>query len=173
MEGSLGRSKWMSVDTAMTKDVICIKDTDRVSDAFLTLMEKDITGAPIVNASGDLVGVLSVTDINRSIMGRVIRASALHQVTSSTDSDRACEEKERVRELGIAMRAVAESTVASILPKDQKPLVLGPFDSLEHAVKMMAEHSVNRLPVVKDGRVVGIVTRQDIVWIVAGRPHKD
>ena len=70
-----------------------------------------------------------------------------------------------------AIRAVTESPVGSVIPKDQRILSLSPEDSLDRAIKMMAEHNVNRLPVVKGNQVVGIITRQDIIQIVAGRPR--
>jgi CBS domain-containing protein len=37
---------------------------------------------------------------------------------------------------------------------------------------MIAEHNINRLPVVDKNKIVGIITRQDIIWTIAGRPGK-
>ncbi|MBU1914319.1 MAG: CBS domain-containing protein, partial [Candidatus Thermoplasmatota archaeon] len=42
--------------------------------------------------------------------------------------------------------------------------------SLYRALHLIAEHNINRLPVVHNNQVVGIVTRQDIIWQIAGRP---
>lgn len=171
MESSPGRSRWTSVNNVMTKDVICIRETDDVKDAWLVLMEADISGAPVVDESGNLVGILSVTDIFNAIIERVRKARSLRESTTQI-TDPVAVEKEEVRELSLAIRAVAESKVPSILPKDQKILSLAPDDSLDRAVHMIAEHAVNRLPVVHGNRVVGIITRQDIIWAIAGRPQK-
>jgi CBS domain-containing protein len=42
------------------------------------------------------------------------------------------------------------------------PLVVGPHDTAEHAASLMREHAVHRLPVVEDGRPVGVVTLGDL-----------
>jgi len=159
----------MSVKNAMTKDVVCIKASQKVKDAWLIMMEADISGAPVVDEAGALVGILSNTDIFRCILDRLEKARSLREITSES-SDLALADKEEIRELTLAIRALAESPVTSVIPKEQKLYTLSPEDSLDRAVRTMAEHSVNRLPVIKDNRVVGIITRQDVIWIVAGRP---
>ena len=156
----------MSVENAMTKEVTCVKSSERVRDAWLILMEKDISGAPVLDESGALVGVLSVTDIYRAIVDRVLKAKALREATRKIE-DPAEEDKEELREMSLAIRAVNELAVSALLPKEQKLFVLGPFDSVERAIRLMAENNVNRLPVVKDGRVIGIITRQDVIHIVS------
>ncbi|MGQ9586779.1 MAG: CBS domain-containing protein [Thermoplasmata archaeon] len=161
----------MSVENVMTREVISVKATSKLKDAWLILMEADISGAPVVDDSGNVVGVLSATDIYRAITDRIQRAKSLREATMQLTEPNALE-KEEVRELTLAIRAVAESTVQSILPKEQKLLALAPDDSLDRAIRLMAEHNVNRLPVVKEGRVEGIITRQDIIWLLAGRPGK-
>ena len=159
----------MSVKNAMTKDVVCVKASHRVKDAWLIMMEANISGAPVIDDAGVLVGILSNTDIFRCILERLEKARSLREITSES-TDPAAADKEEIRELTLAIRALAESPVTSVLPKDQKLYTLSPEDSLDRAVRMMAEHNVNRLPVVKDSRVVGIITRQDVIWILAGRP---
>lgn len=168
MDGKTGRERWTSVETGMTRNVSMVRSTEKVKDAWLALMRKGISGAPVVDDSGALVGVLSMTDINRAIIERVEKAKALRAATMQFP-DKAAEEKEEMRELAVVMRAITECPVCSILPKDQRVYSLGPFDSLERAIKLMAEKSVNLLPVVKDGHVVGVITRQDIILIVSGR----
>ncbi|MBU0685668.1 MAG: CBS domain-containing protein [Candidatus Thermoplasmatota archaeon] len=153
----------------MTKEVISVNVNGSVKDAWLAFMEADISGAPVLDESGALVGVLSMTDIFRSIMERFEKARMLRQATTSVsapgDADR-----DEVRELSLVIRAIAETTIGSILPKDQKVIALSPEDSLDRALHLIAEHNINRLPVVHNNQVVGIVTRQDIIWQIAGRP---
>ena len=169
MPDSLGSARWMSVNNVMTKEVLCIPAEEDVKDAWMILMEADISGAPVVDASGSLVGVLSTTDIFREIMDRVKKARTLRESTVQ-GQDPVAAEREAQREFSLAVRAVTDSKVATILPKDQKLVTLSPEDSLERALHLIAEHDFNRLPVVKDNHVVGIITRQDIIWQIAGRP---
>ena len=49
----------------MIKDVITVSETTPLKEVTRMFGEKRITGAPVVNAAGDLVGVLSETDIIR------------------------------------------------------------------------------------------------------------
>jgi CBS domain-containing protein len=162
----------MSVNNAMTRDVVSIKSSSKVRNAWLILMEAEITGAPLVDDSGRLVGILSTTDIFRAILDRVNKARSLREATGTNLSPEESE-KEELREMSLAIRAVTDSPVLNIIPKDQKILSLTPGDSLDRAIRLIAEHDVNRLPVVHDGQVVGIITRQDIIWIIAGRPGKE
>lgn len=174
-EGSAAKFRWMSVKNVMTKEVVSVRASDSVKNAWLILMEAKITGAPVVDDNGALVGVLSTSDIFKAILDRVQKARSLRELTLQL-TDPSAVEKEEVRELSLAIRAVAESTVAKLLPSDQKVLSLGPDDSLDRALHLMAESGVNRLPVVKGTQVVGIVTRQDVIWCIAGRPgrpHED
>lgn len=161
----------MSIKNAMTRDVVSVKATSKVKDAWLILMEAEISGAPLVSDSGELIGVLSVTDIYRAVLDRVQKARTLREA-SVMDPDPAEVEKEELRELSLAIRAVLDSQVTAIVPKEQRVLSLSPEDSLDRAIHMMAEHNVNRLPIVHDSQVVGIITRQDIIWVIAGRPKQ-
>jgi len=161
----------MSVKNAMSTEIVSIRPNDRVIDAWLLMMETTVSSMPVVDDAGAVVGVLSITDVNRHIAERVGKARALRELTGPV-SDSKQEDKEEIRELGLAIRAVAESSVASVLPKDQKIHSLSPDDSLERAIHMMAENNVNMLPVLKEGKVVGIVTRQDVIWVIAGKSGK-
>lgn len=168
MLGGSDRFRFMSVQNLMTRDVFCVKASDKLVDAWLALMERDISGAPVVDDEDMLVGILSVTDIYRAIIDRVKRARSLRQATCEP-VDKETEDREELRELTISVRAVAEAKVSSLLPMKPAVMSLGANDSLDRALKMIAENSINRLPVVKDGKVVGIITRQDIIAALAGK----
>ena len=160
----------MSVNNAMSTEVISIRPTDRVIDAWLLMMETSVSSMPVVDESGGVIGVLSITDLNRQIAERVAKARSLREITAPS-RDSIAEDRDEIREFGLAIRAVAESLVSSILTKGQIH-ALSPDDSLERAIHLMAENNVNMLPVLKDGKVVGIVTRQDVIWIIAGKSGK-
>jgi len=170
-EGSAARSRWMSVNNVMTREVVSIRASEDVKDAWLLLMEMDISGAPVVDDNGALVGILSMTDIFKAVLERVQKARSLRESTTQ-GADPEAVDREELRELSLALRAVAENKVAAVLPKDQKVLSLTPGDSLDRAIHMIAENNINRLPVVDKNKIVGIITRQDIIWTIAGRPGK-
>jgi CBS domain-containing protein len=133
--------RYMSVESAMTKDVVTVKASDKIACVWLLLMDKDVSGAPVVDDQGVFVGVLSVTDINRAIMDRARKAGAVHDASCEASTDPEVQ-RQRLRSLAEAMRAVSDSPVSGIIPTTQVPHVLGPFDSLTGR-SLMAEFSVN------------------------------
>ncbi|MDH3365984.1 MAG: CBS domain-containing protein [Thermoplasmata archaeon] len=158
----------MSVQNVMVREVITVNAKDKVRSAWMKLMEKNISGAPVIDDDGLLIGIVSMKDIYHSIIERFKKAKALRE-TASQPMEGEEVEREEARELAIAMKAVMESSISSLLPMNQKVLHLGPLDSLDRAIKLMAEHNFNRLPVVREGKVVGIVSRQDVILVLSGR----
>ncbi len=159
----------MSVQNVMVREVITVNAKDKVKSAWMTLMEKKISGAPVVDDEGALVGIISMKDIYHSIVERFKKARALRESMTAQPIGTEDIEKEEIRELTIAMRAVMDGSISSLLPMNQAVMHLGPLDSLDRAIKLMAEHNINRLPIVKEGRVVGIVSRQDVIMVLSGR----
>ena len=162
----------MSVDTIMTREVVSVRASDKVRDAWMVLIDTGISGAPVVDNEGTLVGVLSNTDIYRSVIERYRKAQSLRELTTRP-TDQISMDKEDIRELSLAIVGVAGSPVSAVIATGQKVISIGHDDSVDRALHLMAEHDVNLLPVLKDGKVVGIVTRQDIIWLLAGRPGKE
>lgn len=164
----VARIRGMSVQNVMVREVVTLNAKDKIRVAWLKLMERDISSAPVIDDEGLVVGMLSMSDINRSIMERFRRAKSLRE-TTQPDADDETREKEETKELSLATRAVTDSSVSSLLPMNQRVLGLGQLDSLDRAIKLMADTSVNCLPVVKDARVVGVISRQDVIFILAGK----
>ncbi len=162
------RIRGMSIQNVMVREIVTVRTSETVRTAWTALMERGISGAPVVDEDGALVGILSLTDVYQSVIERIHKARTLREATAQ-NADEETKRKEEMRELSLALRAVMDCPVTHIIPADQKILHLGPLDSLERAIKMMAEHNVNRLPIVKEGKVVGIITRQDVIWVLAGR----
>jgi len=162
----------MSVDTIMTREVVSVRASDKVRDAWIVLIDTGISGAPVVDNEGTLVGVLSNTDIYRSVIERYRKAQSLRELTTRP-TDQISMDKEDIRELSLAIVGVAGSPVSAVIVPGQKVISISHEDSVDRALHLMAEHDVNLLPVLKDGKVVGIVTRQDIIWLLAGRPGKE
>lgn len=162
------RIRGTSIQNVMVREIITVRSSETVRTAWPSLMEKGISGAPVIDEDGGLVGILSQTDVYRSIIERIYEARALREATAQKIDEEA-QRKDEIRVMSLALRAVMDCPVNSLIPTDQKVFQLGPLDSLERAIRMMAEHNVNRLPIVKEGKVVGIITRQDVIWVLAGR----
>ncbi len=168
MPGDFDRIRYMSVQNVMNVKVISLKASDNVLECWLKLMEHEISGAPVLNDDGTFVGILSTTDILKWIFERYSTADALRKATSA-EGDTSATDMESLREITSSISAVAESQVSSLLDTGRPLYSLGANDSLDRALKLMAEFGVNRLPIVKDTKVIGIITRQDIIYMLAGR----
>lgn len=136
----------MKVSDLMTKDVAFVKPTRTLREAAALLVEKRISGMPVVNDENEVVGVVSEADILVKTGGSSSRNRLLGWLLEPDFGD---EDKIRAETVGEAMSAPA-ITVTSHRP-------------VHEAARLMVGEGVNRLPVVEDGKLIGIITRADIV----------
>jgi CBS domain-containing protein len=136
----------MKVSDLMTKDVVSVKPETTLREAATLLVERRISGVPVVNDDDEVVGVLSEADILVKAGGRSSRHRLLGWLLEPDFGD---EDKIRAETVGEAMSAPA-LTIAAHRP-------------VHEAARLMVGESVNRLPVVEDGKLIGIITRADVV----------
>lgn len=135
----------MKVRELMTGDVVTVRPDATLRDAAALLVEHGVSGLPVVMGN-EVVGVLSEADIVAKASGAVDHGGGLLSWLFELD---AREQKVHARTAGEAMTAPA-LTIASTRP-------------VHEAARKMITEGVNRLPVVEDGKLVGILTRADIV----------
>lgn len=136
----------MKVCDLMTRDVASVKPTTALREAAALLVERRISGVPVVDDDNEVVGVLSEADILVKAGGGHSRGRLLGWLF---EPDLGEEDKIRAEIVGEAMSAPA-LTIASHRP-------------VHEAARLMVAQGVNRLPVLEDGKLVGILTRADIV----------
>ena len=137
----------MKIEALMTSNVISVLPDASLKTAAALLSEGRISGAPVCDQDGNVLGVISEADIIRKEQGLVPEGRGVaHWFTRLFDGAFDKVEARTVRE---AMNAPA--------------LTVRPFDSVASAARMMVEQRINRLPVAVDGKLVGIVTRADLV----------
>lgn len=136
----------MKVEELMTADVVTVGPDTPIREVAAVLVERGISGIPVV-AHGQLLGVVSEADILAKEKGRSPRGGALGRLL--TMNGEAIRLKEDARTAFDAMTAPA--------------ITIAPRDSVSEAARLMLELRIGRLPVVDDGRLVGIVTRADLM----------
>jgi CBS domain-containing protein len=136
----------MRVRDVMTTEVVTVRPDLSVKDAAEMLARCSISGVPVVDDSGEVVGVFSEADILVRETGARGRSGILGWFL---EPDFELEAKIRAENVGGAMTTPA-LTISSSRP-------------VHEAAARMVEDSVNRLPVVDDGKLVGIVSRADLV----------
>lgn len=136
------------VGHVMTRDVVSVTPDTPLKDVAAAIVERGISGLPVCDADGAVVGVLSEADLLVKQGGSPERSGGLFAwlVETASAPDLA---KLRAHTAGEAMTSPAV-TVETASP-------------VSEAARTMVSLGVNRLPVVEDGRLVGIVTRADLV----------
>jgi len=129
----------------MTENVVSVRPDAPLKTVASVLVEHRVSGVPVVDEEGLVVGVLSETDIVMKASGGSERSGFL---TWLFDSDLEGE-KVSAETAGQAMSSPA--------------VTIAPNRAVHDAARLMIEERVNRLPVVQEGQLVGILTRSDIV----------
>ncbi len=138
----------MKVADAMTRDVLTVEADTSLKDAAGLLVERHVTGMPVVDAGGNVVGILSEADIvAKEAAHRHHRRGALAWLLDPIEPW--VDGRAGARLVGEAMSAPA--------------ITIRPGAPLSEAAARMIEDGVNRLPVVDGDTLVGIVTRSDLV----------
>jgi CBS domain-containing protein len=158
----------MKVDDVMTRNVITCGPSDTVQSVVKLMSEKDISGIPVVE--GDkVVGIVTEADIMRLLA--VPEPSGLWMPSPlEVLIEIPFKELLQLRRLQKDVQDVGEQDVGSIMRRDV--ISIDPDDDIEDAAEKMVKYKVNRLVVLKDGKLVGIVTRDDIMHGLGGTRHK-
>jgi CBS domain-containing protein len=154
----------MKIEAVMNKAVISLSPDDTILKASLKLSEKSISGAPVVNAEGTLVGIFSEADVFKSMK---ISKKALRLIYPSlTSVSVAFQEQETEQEALAAYKEVENLKVGDVMTTEV--FTAHPDDELRDAIKLMVSKSINRLPVINgNNKVIGIITRGDILKGIA------
>ena len=138
----------MKVKELMTTDVRTVGVDTPLKEVAEVLAGEGISGLPVVDEAGRVVGVVSEADILYKERPRPRRRSGpLAWFLDVEAYDAAV--KGAARTAGEAMT--------------EPPVTVGPDRAVAEAARLMIERGVNRLPVVRDGELLGIVTRADLV----------
>lgn len=145
----------MRVYDLMTRDPIAVKPATRLQEVARLLVEHRIGGVPVVDDNRVVVGVISQSDFAVKERGRdYVDSSSLAWILGETRDVRRQQQIVAARTAGEAM--------------SRPPITIeGRLASVREAAAIMIEHRINRLPVTEDGRLVGIVTRGDLVRVFA------
>jgi CBS domain-containing protein len=137
----------MKIRELMTTEVVTVTPQTTLKEAATLLVQRGISGVPVVDEDGAVVGVFSEADVVVK-EGREGRREGL--LGWLFEQDISIESKLEAKTVGDAMSS--------------PPITIGPGAPVHKAASRMVDESVNRLPVVEpDGKLVGIVTRADLV----------
>jgi CBS domain-containing protein len=142
------------VRDVMTTDVVTFAPDTPVEEAMKGLVEAGVDGAPVVDALGAVVGVLSTDDL-------IVQDTRLHGPTVISILGAYIELPKWRKEFEEEFHKAAGSTVGEVM--EDEPVTVGPDDTIETAATLMHDKDVSRLPVVEGGRLVGVIARGDVL----------
>ncbi|MEX1217258.1 MAG: CBS domain-containing protein [Acidimicrobiales bacterium] len=145
----------LPVRDVMVTDVLVFSPEDNVMDAMRSLLIRNIDGAPVVNADGDIVGLLSTSDL-------IVEEARVHLPTVITLLGAYIELPSSKKQFDKDVEKALGSTVGEVMG-DAAPTI-SPEDTVEYAATVMHEQGADRLPILDEsGALIGIVARGDIV----------
>ncbi len=140
----------MIASDVMTRNVLSVPPDATVADAVALMLERGISGLLVVDASGTLVGIITEGDLlRRDELGTGKRRSWWLRLIASPGK----QAEDFTRTHG---RKVADVMTTDVISVD----VSAPLSDI---VSLMEEHRIKRVPVLKGDRVVGVVSRADLL----------
>lgn len=144
----------MKVGHVMTTGAATIRPDASLAEAARLMVEHRISGLPVVDGSGHLVGVLTEGDFLRRADGDRPRWIS---VLLSEDAQITAEQ--------LHGRRVEEAM-------SRNPISVGAEASVDEVVELMERNGIKRVPVVADGKVIGIVSRANLLLALMRRASR-
>jgi CBS domain-containing protein len=141
----------------MSQPAITVGEDTSLEQVARTILENDVGGVPVVDSEGQMTGIITVSDFaakEKSVPFSTFHApQILGQWLSENEIENIYQAARQRRADEIMTRNVA---------------VLSESDTVEEAAKMLLVHDVNRLPVVRDGKPIGMIARRDLLRLMVG-----
>ncbi|MFP5503677.1 MAG: CBS domain-containing protein [Candidatus Sericytochromatia bacterium] len=143
----------MRVSEIMTRDVLTVTPDTPIKQIISVLSGQAISGLPVVEADGRLVGIVSEGDL-------VMREKPVYMPAAVAFLGALIfveDFKQTFEDLRRHVGATAQDVMTHAV------ITIGPEATTEEAAKIMIDRDVKRLPVVEGDRLIGILTRKDLV----------
>jgi CBS domain-containing protein len=152
---SYKRGRTMQAKDIMTTNVVSIGPAVGIRHAVAVMMQNNVSGLPVIDDEGRVCGMLTEGDL---LLRREIRPQA-NQVRAS------CVLSELDLERYISSHGWS---VRDVMSPDV--IVACPDSEVSDIAESLQAHRIKRVPIVEDGRLVGIVSRRDILGMIVDAP---
>lgn len=144
----------------MTKDIITVKPATTIEDLARILIKHQISGTPVVDEDGNLIGIVTENDlISKNKKLHIPTILRLFDAFIPLGTSRLEEEIKRM-----AAFTVGEICTRNVVTCDEDM-------SIEDVATMMTEKKIHLLPVLKEKRLVGIIGKKDLIKGISGQPE--
>ncbi len=147
----------MKAKQIMTIDLVAVTEKSTLREVIQLMLENNISGIPVVDNDGKLKGIVSESDVIR--LKRKLHMPDYIQLLESLINNAYPED------FNAAVTRALKMPVAEFMTK--QVITVNENTSLFEITHLMLEHGINRILVVRDSRLAGIVTRRDIIRAMA------
>jgi CBS domain-containing protein len=145
----------LTVREIMETDVPRVLPSDSVESVLRVLREHELSGVPVVNEGGRCVGIVTDADLVISEEGADLHLPHYFELFGGVVF------LEPLRRFEQRLRKAFSSTAGDLMTED--PVTIEPSATVHEAARVISASRHNRLPVVEHGRLVGMVTRVDVL----------
>ena len=147
----------MKAADIMVRDVVTVKPDDDVATAIQLLAEHDVSALPVVDDSGQVIGLVSEADLVRRIEIGTERHRPwwLEAITPATTLA-----GEFAKSHGLAVHEVMSTHIVSA----------GEETPLAEIASLLEKHRIKRVPILRDGKLAGVVSRSNLIQALASSP---
>jgi len=142
------------VGELMSPNVVCLSPDTRVDEAERLLAERRVGGAPVVDADGKILGIVTQHDLVQHASQRVTVAEAGRFFTTEDD----------LAEIGSMALRPEDTPVEEVMTR--KIYTVSRGDGVAVAANIMRERKIHRVLVTERGRLVGILTSLDLLRVI-------
>ncbi len=145
----------MKVEEIMTRDVITASPGNSIHEAARLMVDHGVSGLPVVGDDGSVIGIVSEGDL--IVRQKPRERLPWWRVFFDTGEKLARE-----------YQKAAGTTVGEIMTRSV--ITVSPDLPIESVAVVLDQHRIRRVPVVADGRLVGIVSRGDLIKALSTAP---
>ncbi len=144
----------MQAKDIMTTPVVSVSDTSTVQEVATILLERRISAVPVIDSSGNVVGIVSEGDL----MHRAEAGTGRHRSWwLSLFADKRTLAHEFVKEHSRKVSDVMTRNVVTAAPEAQLSVI----------AHVLEKNRIKRVPIIEDGKLVGIVSRANLLRALA------
>ncbi|MCE5197692.1 MAG: CBS domain-containing protein [Armatimonadota bacterium] len=145
----------LTANDIMTRDVVTIRKGSSIEEALKKMANNNVSGLPVIDPDGCLEGIITESDL--LLKGQIVPSDAYanRNAIFASHADGVDEAYRRAQST-----LVEEAMTKKVLTFTEESLVVD-------IARAMIEHAVNRFPIVRNCKVIGIVSRKDIISALA------
>lgn len=151
----------MQVRDVMSSPAITVTSQTGIQEVARLMRENQISGVPVVNAAGALVGI--VTELDLIARNAPLRQPSYLTFLSAMIPLNPSEYRQYKEQ---ALQALASNAGELMGHDDLEAATVSPDTDMDEVMRRMLNPKLTLLPVVQDGRVVGVITRTDVVRLI-------